>query len=26
MSGSGTVQGTETAAEGWGACGYAFNA
>jgi hypothetical protein len=26
MSASGTVQGSKTAAEGWGACGYAFNA
>jgi prepilin-type N-terminal cleavage/methylation domain-containing protein len=26
MSGSGTVVGSTTAAEGWGACGYAFNA
>jgi prepilin-type N-terminal cleavage/methylation domain-containing protein len=26
MSGSGTVTGSRTGAEGWGACGYAFNA
>jgi prepilin-type N-terminal cleavage/methylation domain-containing protein len=26
MSGSGTVQGSDTAVDGWGACGYAFNA
>jgi prepilin-type N-terminal cleavage/methylation domain-containing protein len=26
MSASGTVQGSMTAADGWGACGYAFNA
>lgn len=26
MSASGTVQGSDTAVDGWGACGYAFNA
>ena len=26
MSASGTVQGSKTAVDGWGACGYAFNA
>lgn len=26
MSASGTIQGSETAVDGWGACGYAFNA